>query len=221
MTSHRITWFFLTIALAGTAPLAAQSVQRFAIQGTGVYLIRRAAPSKDVTENRRKTGGEVQLRYTIPLSRLSIGVGYQESSVQSVFIEPRVVVAASEQLALYLSGRAGLAKLVCDGNTPCAAQRMEQFLGVGGGVLIQATSRVALDLGVLYQSIYYSSGRGGQSPVPHRLVSAPGWPQHRTLSRSLAARAASEPKSLQPCARRSPPGRKRAAESAAPPCVTY
>ena len=45
---------------------------------------------------------------------------------------------------------------MCDGDTPCAAQRMEQLLGVGGGGLIQASSRVALDLGVLYQSVYYT-----------------------------------------------------------------
>ncbi len=173
MTSHRITWFFLTIGLAGTSPMAAQSLQRFSIQGTGVYLIRRAAPSMDVTENRRTTGGEAQLRYTIPLSRLSVGLGYQVSAVRSVFIEPRVVVAASQQLALYLSGRAGFAKLVCDGNTPCAAQRMQQFLGVGGGGLIQASSRVALDLGVLYQSIYYTPVGVGN------LSSRTGWYQLR------------------------------------------
>ncbi len=155
MTSHRITWLFLTVGLAWTSSLAAQSAQRFSIQGTGVYVIRRAAPSNDVTENRRKAGGEAQLRYTLPLSRLSIGVGYQESSVRSVFIEPRVVVAASEKLALYLSGRAGFAQLICAGDTPCAAQKMEQFLGGGGGVLVQVTSRVALDLGALSQSIYF------------------------------------------------------------------
>ncbi len=173
MTSHRITWFFLTIGLAWTSPMAAQSVQRFSIQGSGVYMIRREAGSKDVRENRRTAGGEAQLRYTIPLSRLSIGFGYQVSAIRSVFIEPRVVVAASERLALYLSGRAGLSKLVCDGGTPCAAQRMEQLLGIGGGGLIQASSRVALDLGVLYQSIYYTPVGVGN------LQSRTGWAQLR------------------------------------------
>jgi cyclase len=43
MTSQRITWLFLAIGLAGTSPMAAQSQQRFSIQGTGVYVVRRTA----------------------------------------------------------------------------------------------------------------------------------------------------------------------------------
>lgn len=173
MTSQRSTWLFLAIGLAGTSTMAAQSQQRFSIQGTGVYVVRRAAGSNDVTENRRTAGGEAQLRYTFPLSRLSVGVGYQVSSVRSGFIEPRVVVTASELLALYLSGRAGFSKLVCTGDAPCAAQKMEQLLGVGGGMLVQASSRVALDFGTAYQFVYYTPVGAGQ------LRSRTGWFQLR------------------------------------------
>ena len=172
MKSHWTTWFLVATSVAWTTPMAAQSLQRWSVQGVGVYVIRRAA-GHDVTENSRHAGGEAQLRYTFNLSRLSVGLGFQESSVRTGFVEPRVVAAANEHLALYLSGRAGAAKLVCAGGAPCAPQKLEQLLGAGGGVLVQLNNRVAVDFGALYQFTYYTPvGQVG-------LRSRTGWAQLR------------------------------------------
>ena len=173
MKSHWTTWFLVATSVAWTTPMAAQSLQRWSVQGVGVYVIRRAAGSNDVTENRRRAGGEAQLRYTFNLSRLSIGLGYQESVVRSGFVEPRVVVAANERIALYFSGRAGLAKLVCGAGAECAPQKLEQLLGIGGGGLFQVNDRLAVDLGALYYFTYYTPfGQVG-------LRSRSGWAQLR------------------------------------------
>jgi hypothetical protein len=159
--------------MAWASPIAAQSAQRFSVQAVGVYVIRRAAGSNDVTENRRYAGGEVQLRYSFTLSRLSVGLGYQESSIRAGFVEPRVVVAANGRAGLYLSGRAGLAELVCAAGAPCAPQKPEQLLGAGGGILLQLNRWLAVDLGALYQFTYYAPvGQVG-------LRSRTGWGQLR------------------------------------------
>lgn len=173
MRPHPTSWLFLAASMAWASPIAAQSAQRFSVQGVGVYVIRRSAGSNDVTENRRYAGGEVQLRYSFTLSRLSVGVGYQESVVRTGFLEPRVLLAANERVAFYLSGRAGLAELVCAGGAPCAPQKPEQLLGAGGGVLLQLNRRLAVDLGALYQFTYYTPvGQVG-------LRSRTGWAQLR------------------------------------------
>lgn len=168
-----ISWLLLAACAAGTSPAAAQSLQRWSVQGVGVYLFRRSAGCCDVSENRRSAGGEVQLRYTFAVSRVSVGVGYQESVVRSGFIEPRVVLTAGERLGFYASGRAGIAKLVCAGGAPCESQKLEQLLGAGGGFLVQLNRRFALDLGALYYFTYYTPA--GQVGLRQRT----GWGQLR------------------------------------------
>lgn len=173
MTPYRTWWLLLAAVVAWAPPAAAQSLQRWAVQGVGVYVLRRGAGCCDLTENRRRGGAEVQLRYTFAFSRVSVGVGYQESVVRSGFVEPRVVVVARERAGFYVSGRAGLAQLVCAGGAPCASQRLEQLLGAGGGVLVQLNRRLAVDLGALYYFTYYTPvGQGG-------LRSRTGWGQLR------------------------------------------
>ena len=140
----RTAWLALTLLPASAA---AQSLQPLSLQGLGVYVIRRAE-GHDVRENDAHFGLEAQLRYTF--SRVSIGVGFQRSTVRAGFIEPRYLVAAGTTTAVYLAGRVGLASLVCDAGVPCGDQGGELLLGGGGGVLLRLGDRLSLDLGAQY-----------------------------------------------------------------------
>jgi hypothetical protein len=158
MRGRIVTGLFLAGLLAGAGPLAAQSAQRFSLQGSGAVL----SPTQDdpFFENQTRLGYEAQVRYTF--SRLSLGAGYQRSTVYRFsadgvdfsaalslgFLEPRYVVAAGNRAALYLAGRFGYGNLVC--SEPCAANDHYLTYGGGGGVLVLLSRRVALDLGSQY-----------------------------------------------------------------------
>lgn len=159
MTSLRSTLVLVgLLAAAGAPPVEAQSLQRLSLQGSGAVLF----PSRDdpFFENDTRIGYEGQLRYTI--NRLSIGAGYQRSTVYQFsadgvdfsaalslgFLEPRYVVAASDAAALYLAGRLGYGTLVC--SEECNANDAYLTYGGGGGVLVRLTQRMALDLGAQY-----------------------------------------------------------------------
>jgi hypothetical protein len=143
---------FLLGGLVGSA--AAQSLQRFSLQGSGAALFPTTEDPNFESETR--LGYEVQARYT--LSRFSIGAGYQRSTVFSSpdlnlslslgFVEPRYVVAAGSTFALYLAGRLGAGKLVC--SEACQAQETNLSYGGGGGVLIKLSRRASGDLGAQY-----------------------------------------------------------------------
>jgi hypothetical protein len=133
---------------------AAQSAQRFSLQGSGAVLF---ATRKDENfESKTRLGFEGQVRYTF--SRFSLGVGYQRSTVFTSpqlnltlslgFIEPRLVLAASGAVAFYLAGRAGLGKLVC--SEACLAKKTNKVFGGGGGLLFRLGRRVSADLGAQY-----------------------------------------------------------------------
>ncbi len=144
--------------LLAPAILEGQSAQRLSVQGSGALLF----PSQDdpAFENQTRLGYEAQLRYTA--SRLSIGAGYQRSTVYRLeadgaeftaalslaFLEPRYVAAANDRLALYLAGRVGYGTLIC--SEACNANDSYLTYGGGGGLLVRLTSRAALDLGVQY-----------------------------------------------------------------------
>lgn len=150
-------WIVLLV-LAVPAALEAQSQQRFSVQGSGALLF----PSRDdpFFENETRLGYEAQVRYTI--SRLSVGAGYQRSTVYKFsaenvdfsaalslgFLEPRYLLAAGERAALYAAGRLGYGTLVC--SETCNANDSYITYGGGGGVLILLTRRAALDLGAQY-----------------------------------------------------------------------
>lgn len=159
MIARRITLaLFGLLAGVGTSSLDAQSLQRLSVQGSGAVLF----PSSDdpFFENDTRIGYEGQLRYTI--NRLSIGAGYQRSTVYKFssdgvdfsaalslgFLEPRYVVAASNTAALYLAGRLGYGTLVC--SEACNANDAYLTYGGGGGVLVRLNRRMALDLGGQY-----------------------------------------------------------------------
>jgi len=161
-------------SLGGSAE--SQSVQRLSLQASGAVLF----PSQNDPDFQSETrlGYEVQARYTF--SRFSIGVGYQRSKVLSSttpplnlslslgFIEPRYVVAAGSTVALYLAGRLGAGKLLCDGCQPGDTNLGDTNLsyGGGGGLLFKVSRRVSLDLGGQYFQI------SGELPSGYGMIRA-------------------------------------------------
>jgi hypothetical protein len=158
MSLHRLLLLLVVIAGAQVAAVEAQSLQRLSVQGSGAVLF----PSSDdpFFESDTRIGYEGQLRYT--LNRLSVGAGYQRSTVYKFsadgvdfsaalslgFVEPRYVALAGNAAALYLAGRLGYGTLVC--SEECNANDAYLTYGGGGGILVRLTSRMALDLGGQY-----------------------------------------------------------------------
>jgi len=146
----------LLVATASSAP--AQSLQRLSVQGSGAVLFARE--SDPSFENQTRIGYEAQLRYTA--SRLSLGAGYQRSTVSKFtadgvdftaalslgFLEPRYVILAGNAAALYGAGRLGYGSLVC--SEECGGNDAYLTYGGGGGILFRLSSRMALDLGAQY-----------------------------------------------------------------------
>ena len=157
------------VALVGMAvPSAAQSLQRWGLQGSGALVF----PTAEETDfqNETRLGWEAQVRYTF--SRFSLGAGYQRSTVYAFetgdfsaavsvgFLEPRYVLLAGSFAALYLAGRIGVGQLVCDPAQDCPEQDFDLAAGGGGGVLVRLSSRVALDLGSQYFTTSYNLADG-------------------------------------------------------------
>ena len=173
MTSTLRTTCLLTGIVTGIgSPVAAQSLQPLAVQASGAVLF---ATAKDPSfESRTRLGYEGQLRYTF--SRFSLGVGYQRSTVFAFtnnplkldlslgFIEPRLVLAAGQTVALYGAARLGVGKLVC--GTQCAANRTDFTWGGGGGLLFRLSRRLSSDLGV---QLFQVAGSLSQSFAMARL----------------------------------------------------
>lgn len=144
--------------VSGAPVLEGQSAQRLSLQGSGAVLF----PTQDdpFFENQTRLGYEAQVRYTF--SRLSVGAGYQRSTVYRFstdgvdfsaalslgFLEPRYVVVAGNKAAFYLAGRLGYGNLVC--SEECAANDNYLTYGGGGGLLLLVSRRVAMDLGSQY-----------------------------------------------------------------------
>jgi hypothetical protein len=154
MNARRIGFGVVLLASLAASRATAQSLQRFSLQGSGAVLF--ATRNDPDFESKTRLGFEAQARYTF--SRFSIGAGYQRSEVFTApelkltislgFVEPRLVVAANNTLALYLAGRAGLGKLVC--SEACNATKTNKVYGGGTGVLIKLGRRVSGDLGGQY-----------------------------------------------------------------------
>jgi hypothetical protein len=141
---------FATLASA----LAAQSLQKLSLQGSGAVLF--ATRTDPGFQSETRLGFEVQARYTF--SRFSLGAGYQRSTVFTSpqlnltlslgFLEPRFVLTAGRTAAFYLAARAGVGKLLC--SETCAARKTNKVLGGGGGLLFKLSRRVSADLGGQY-----------------------------------------------------------------------
>lgn len=155
MSGSSRSGFFLSACFVALASgVAAQSAQKFSLQGSGAVLF--ATQTDPAFESKTRLGFEAQARYTF--SRFSLGVGYQRSTVFTSpqlnltlslgFIEPRLVVVAGQVAAFYLAGRVGLGKLLC--SEACAADKTNKVFGGGGGVLFRLGRRVSADLGAQY-----------------------------------------------------------------------
>ncbi|MGQ0701724.1 MAG: hypothetical protein ACT4PM_01160 [Gemmatimonadales bacterium] len=152
----------LALSLLGGIPggaLAAQSLQRISLQGSGAMLF--ATRDDPIYNSKRRLGWEVQARYTF--GRLSVGGGFQRSSVFAftegdppptlalnfAFVEPRFVVAAGSGMAFYVAGRFGAGKLT-SGSPDFNLEKTSIGYGGGGGVLFRLSSRLSADLGGQY-----------------------------------------------------------------------
>jgi predicted porin len=149
----RVRAVFVAIAgLTGVGSgLAAQSVQRFSVQGSGSVL---HATSRDPSYvPRTRFAYEAQVRYTF--GRFSLGAGYQRDAFYPsntklhslLFLEPRYVAAAGSGAALYLAGRVGIGALVCRQDSPCGTQTSDATYGGGLGVLLRLNRSISADIG--------------------------------------------------------------------------
>jgi len=167
--------------LAGSASvLAAQSAQKFSIQGSGAVLF---ATRKDPTyDSKTRLGFEGQARYTF--GRFSLGAGYQRSTVFAFtdnpltlalsffFVEPRFVAAAGSGVAFYLAGRAGAGKIVCSTSGDCPPQDYRVGFGGGGGLLFRLNNRLSADLGGQFFQAPALSGPSGTVSSGYAMIRA-------------------------------------------------
>jgi Outer membrane protein beta-barrel domain len=173
------------LAIAGlSAPLAAQSAQRWSLQASGLY-VGVLGDAYDGLKN--GVGGEVQLRVTPSL--WSYGAGLQYSShalaeadqfnvaLTGIFFEPRRVFdIGSAKVAPYVSARLAYLQQSADlgeaqdtritnapdGVSLAVARRATLELSasgfqgnVGGGVLVKLSPRINLDLGLTLGAIRF------------------------------------------------------------------
>jgi hypothetical protein len=169
----------LTIVSSGVVQVArAQSASAVSLQASGMAIsssnIGTNTGGED-TNSGIRFGWEGQIRYNPP-GRLSVGVGFEQSTVyvspsslnwsvrlQSFFVEPRFVVGTiGSNAAIYVAGRVSDGTLSCTG-IDCAS---ETHWGIGGGagVLTHLAGRAALDLGAQYYSFLPSDSDGGNTP---------------------------------------------------------
>lgn len=149
-----------TVALAAlflaAPPVAAQSLQRWSIQGSAAVIAPVSVP--EGLDSDIGLGFDAQLRYTF--SRWSLGAGYQRSDVYNApasdltialslgFLEPRYVAFASGPAAGYIAGRLGAGQLVCSRDR--CDDTWHVVGGGGGGLLFKLSERLSLDIGAQY-----------------------------------------------------------------------
>lgn len=164
----------------GVSGAAAQTAQRFSVQGSGLYANLFGSGFTNVE---RGLGGEVQLRITP--GALSLGAGFQytdhrTSGVGSEnsdfrlyggFLEPRYVIdAGSNTVAPYVSTRFSiLSQKITDPDGETSATGVT--LNGGGGVLIRLASRVNLDVGSTFGYTHFGELKQAGSPIPNTSVS--------------------------------------------------
>lgn len=146
-------------------PAAGQSRQYFSIQGSGAWILPAQEPAGFQSDVR--LGYDVQFRYTP--SRFSVGIGYQRSTIltssdpdvsaalEVLFIEPRYVYWASGAAAMYVAGRGGAGRYVCDPDR--CADATNAVAGGGLGVLFKLGGPFALDLGGQYFAVFEENVR--------------------------------------------------------------
>jgi hypothetical protein len=146
------------IACLLTKQAAAQTGQKFSVQGSGLFASLFGEEYKDVGNG---VGFEIQARYTP--SAFSVGAGFQytshgsddpsfdaDFSLSGGFVEPRYVFPTqSDNVGPYVSTRFSILR---------ESAKVEGFEGsatgfnanVGGGILLRVGPRVNLDFGATY-----------------------------------------------------------------------
>jgi hypothetical protein len=163
---------------AGTG--AAQTAQRFSVQGSGLY----AKLFGDAFDNvGRGLGGEAQVRYTP--SALSIGAGFQYTDhdtplnpsgtfhLYGGFLEPRYVLdVGSNTVAPYLSTRFSLLsqKSKASSQLPESSATGVTLNG-GGGFLFRLGSRLNLDVGSTFGYTHFGNTKTQGTTVANSDVS--------------------------------------------------
>jgi hypothetical protein len=144
--------------VVGHGRAAAQTAQRFSVQGSGLYAKLFGDAFRNIG---RGLGGEAQVRFTP--GALSIGGGFQytdhkvlEAAGQDLtfhlyggFLEPRYVLdVGSNTISPYLSTRFSiLSQKFTNRNTEQKTSATGVTLNGGGGFLIRVGPRLNLDIG--------------------------------------------------------------------------
>jgi hypothetical protein len=154
--------FAATLLACRLAPVAAQSLQRLSLEvsGTGNF----AADANPYFDPKSRPAFEAQGRYTF--SRFSLGMGAIFQSPQnnlhqlraSVFVEPRLIMAARAGKAFYIAGRLGEGRFIC--TILCTNEPMHVTYGGGAGLLLRLSPRIAADLGIEYLRVFQQSASG-------------------------------------------------------------
>jgi hypothetical protein len=143
-------------AYLGSGGAAAQSAQRFSLQGSGLNAQLYGSAYDGLHQG---YGVEVQARFTPSAWSFGAGVQYTRHAITGLdqklklyggFIEPRyVIVLRSSAFAPYVSARFSLLKQdLAVGDVSGSATGVT--LNGGGGLLIRLSSRLNLDLGSTY-----------------------------------------------------------------------
>ncbi len=155
--------------------LAAQSAQRWAIQGSGIGVVPGGTAYEGLSSG---FGAEAQVRFTP--SAFSVGAGFQYSShdlefddgsketvgLSGGFLEPRYVIdVRSGKLAPYLSARLAILSQKATVEDFDLSATGFQING-GGGMLVRVSHRINLDFGVTFGRIHFEDvviQSGGQT----------------------------------------------------------
>ncbi len=183
------------MAVAGATPAAAQSAQRWSLQGSAIAVV----PSGSAYDGLKSgVGAEAQLRYTP--AALSWGFGIQYSShgadspgfedetvsLTGPFIEPRYVLDVGRStFAPYLAARLAYLQQRVDIEGLKATASGGQ-VNVGGGVLLRLTPRLNMDLGATYGMINFGDVEVSAAGQKVKLDGTSGSGQNLVLRVGLA-----------------------------------
>lgn len=144
------------VACLAFGDMAAQSAQRFSIQGSGLYAQLFGSAYDGL---HRGYGVEVQARFTPSAWSFGGGIQYTRHPITGLnenvklyggFFEPRyVIILRSNTFAPYVSARFSVLKQdLTVGDVSGSATGVT--LNGGGGVLLRLSSRINLDVGSTY-----------------------------------------------------------------------
>lgn len=156
-------------AVVAAAPLAAQTGQRYSVQGSLIYTGLFGKAFDEI-----KDGGGAEIQFRVTPSAVSVGGGlqltkhdpdgdaadfFESITLTGVFLEPRYVLPmGGANYAPYLSGRFAFSKMTFELAPGVASPGIEvtveeptgPTINVGGGVLFVLSTRVNLDVGATF-----------------------------------------------------------------------